>query len=45
MPLQEILKNIGAEISDMGEIVNGRPTGVEPHLPGLEGREFLNPTG
>ena len=45
MPLQEILKNIGAEISNMGEIVNGRPTGVEPHLPGLEGREFLNPTG
>ena len=45
MALQQILKNVGAEISDVGEIVNCRPAGVEPHLPRLARHEVLDLTG
>ena len=45
MPLQQILENVGAEISDMREIINSRPAGVETHLPRLARHEVLDLTG
>ena len=43
--LQQVLENIGAEIPDVGEIVNRGSAGVEPHHTGLAGRKILHPPG
>jgi hypothetical protein len=45
MPLEQVLEDIGPEVSDMGKIVNRRPAGVEADDPGFQRDEILDPAG
>ena len=40
-PLQNIFKNIGAQVADVGIVINGRPAGVKPDLPFAQRDEFF----
>ena len=45
MPLQQVFKNVSAEIADVGVIVDCRPAGVHAHAAGFEGLEILDLAG
>ena len=42
MALQQILKNVSAEVADVGAAVNGRSTGVDGNIRRIERNEFAH---